>query len=206
MRSRRAFFRRSAGLGLGSGLLSLGAPVPGLWRQAASAAEARSDATILVVVELTGGNDGLNTVVPYADDIYHKSRPTLRIERGKVLKLSDHVGLHPSLKELHRLWETGDLAVVQGVGYPSPNRSHFRSMEIWQTGVLGDAPPAGWLGRAGDANPGLEVCHVGQQSVPVAARGANPFLEHWPAWRTISSRPVRDSPTRLPPIGPAIRC
>ena len=104
----------------GRGLLSLGAPVPGLWRQAAAAAEPRADLPILVVVELTGGNDGLNTVVPHADDIYHKSRPTLRIEPDKVLKLDDHVGLHPALKELHALWESGDLAVIQGVGYPEP--------------------------------------------------------------------------------------
>ena len=72
------------------------------------------------MIELTGGNDGLNTVIPHADDVYHKSRPTLRIEPGKVLKLDDRVGLHPALKDLHRLWENGHLAVVQGVGYPEP--------------------------------------------------------------------------------------
>jgi uncharacterized protein (DUF1501 family) len=171
MLSRRDLLIRSAGLGLGSGLLSLGAPVPCLWRQAASAAEPRSDSTILVVVELTGGNDGLNTVVPHADDIYHKSRPTLRIEAEKVLKLDEHVGLHPSLKELHALWNAGDLAVLQGVGYPNPNRSHFRSMEIWQTGAVGPAPPAGWLGRVADANPAVNLCHIGQQAVPTAVRG-----------------------------------
>ena len=171
MLSRRDLLIRSAGLGLGSGLLSLGAPAPGLWRQAASAAEPRSDATVLVVVELTGGNDGLNTVVPHADDIYHKNRPTLRIEPAKVLKLDDRVGLHPSLKELHALWESGDLAVLQGVGYPNPNRSHTRSMEIWQTGVLGAAPPTGWLGRVADSNSSFKLCHVGPESVPMAVRG-----------------------------------
>ncbi|MGD0041201.1 MAG: DUF1501 domain-containing protein, partial [Isosphaeraceae bacterium] len=143
----------------------------GLWRQAARAAEPRRDAPILVVLELSGGNDGLNTVIPHADDVYHKSRPTLRVEPGKVLELDDHVGLHPSLKDLHRLWETGELAVVQGVGYPDPNRSHFRSMEIWQTGTVGPAPPAGWLGRLGDAHPPLELCHVGQGSMPLAVQG-----------------------------------
>jgi uncharacterized protein (DUF1501 family) len=126
---------------------------------------------ILVVVELTGGNDGLNTVIPYADDIYHKNRPTLRIEPDKVLKLDDHVGLHPSLKELHSLWESGDLAVLQGVGYPNPNRSHTRSMEIWQTGVVEAAPPAGWLGRVADVNSTFRICHVGPESVPMAVRG-----------------------------------
>ena len=146
----------------GVGDLSLGSRAPGLWRQAAAAAEPRADLTILVVVELTGGNDGLNTVVPHTDDIYHKSRPTLRVEPEKVLKLDDRVGLHPALKDLHALWESGDLAVIQGVGYPNPNRSHTRSMEIWQTGSVCAAPPAGWLGRAADANAALGACHVGR--------------------------------------------
>jgi uncharacterized protein (DUF1501 family) len=171
MISRRNLLIRSASAGVGSGILSLGVPAPGLWRQAAAAAEPRADLPILVVVELTGGNDGLNTVIPYADDVYHKNRPTLRIEPDKVLKLDDHVGLHPSLKELHAVWELGDLAVLQGVGYPNPNRSHTRSMEIWQTGVVGAAPPTGWLGRVADSNSSLKLCHVGPESVPMAVRG-----------------------------------
>ncbi len=165
MLSRRQFMNRSAGICV------LGSAAPGLWRRAATAAEPRRDAPILVVLELNGGNDGLNTVIPYADDVYHRSRPTLRFEPAKVLKLDDRVGLHPSLKELHRLWDAGDLAVVQGVGYPNPNRSHFRSMEIWQTGTVGPAPPAGWLGRLGDAHARLELCHVGQGTVPLAVQG-----------------------------------
>ena len=80
---------------------------------------------------------------PYADDLYAKARPTLRIEPKTVLKLNDRVGLHPSLKDLHKLWEAGDLAVVQGVGYPNPNRSHFRAMEIWHAGDAGPVPDAG---------------------------------------------------------------
>jgi len=171
MISRRDLLVRSAGIGLGTGLLSLGTPVPALWRQAAEAAEPRADLPILVVIELTGGNDGLNTVVPHADDIYHRSRPTLRIEPDQVLKLDDHVGLHPALEELHSLWESGDLALIQGVGYPNPTRSHFRSMEIWQTGVVGPAPPAGWLGRAADVSPALGLCHVGPEAVPLAIQG-----------------------------------
>ena len=171
MISRRDLFIRSAGAGVGSGILSLGLPAPGLWRQAAAAAEPRADLPILVVVELTGGNDGLNTVIPYTNDVYHKNRPTLRIESDKVLKLDDHVGLHPSLKELHTVWESGDLAVLQGVGYPDPNRSHTRSMEIWQTGVVGAAPPCGWLGRVADSNSSFKLCHVGPESVPMAVRG-----------------------------------
>ncbi len=165
MLSRRELFRHSAGM------LALGATAPGMWQRAARAAEARGDAPILVVLELSGGNDGLNTVIPFTDDVYHKSRPTLRVEPGKVLKLDQHVGLHPALKELHRLYEAGDLSVVQGVGYPNPNRSHFRSMEIWQTGTVAPAPPAGWLGRLSDAHPRLELCHVGQGTVPLAVQG-----------------------------------
>ena len=171
MMSRRDLLIRSAGIGLGTGMFSMGGPAPNLWRRAAAAAEPRADLPILVVVELTGGNDGLNTVVPFTDDIYHKSRPTLRIEPDKVLKLDDRVGLHPALKELHQLWDSGDLALIQGVGYPNPNRSHTRSMEIWQTGVVGPAPVAGWLGRAADANNTLKLCHVGPQSVPLAVQG-----------------------------------
>jgi uncharacterized protein (DUF1501 family) len=165
MFSRRHFVNQSAGF------FALGSTAPALWRQAARAAEPRRDAPILVVLELSGGNDGLNTVIPHGDDVYRKSRPTLRVEPGKVLKLDDRVGLHPSLKDLHRHWETGDLAVVQGVGYPNPNRSHFRSMEIWQTGTVGPAPPAGWLGRLGDAHPRLELCHVGLGTMPLAVAG-----------------------------------
>ncbi len=171
MMSRRDLLVRSAGASVVSGIMSLGVPASGLWRQAAAAAEPRADLPILVVVELTGGNDGLNTIVPYADDLYHKNRPTLRIEPDKVLKLDDHVGVHPSLKELHALWELGDLAVIQGVGYPNPNRSHTRSMEIWQTGVVGTAPPAGWLGRVADADSTFRLCHVGPETVPLAVRG-----------------------------------
>ena len=186
--------------------MSLGVPLPGLWRRAAAAAEPRADLPILVVVELTGGNDGLNTVVPHADDIYHKSRPTLRIEPEKVLKLDDRVGLHPALKELHALWESGDLAVIQGVGYPNPNRSHFRSMEIWQTGVLGPAPPAGWLGRAADAIPrsgsatsGRSRCRWrcgGARAMPqaLASLGRLPARARCRAW----PMPPRRPPAAIP--------
>ncbi len=167
MYTRREFMARAAG----GALLSLGVPVPAFWQRVAAAAEQRADQPVLVVLELNGGNDGLNTVVPYADDIYHKSRPTLRIEPAKVLKLDDHVGLHPSLKELHKLWQDGQVRVVQNVGYPNPNRSHFRSMQIWHAGVFGPAPSAGWLGRATDANPTLGRCHVGTEAVPLAVQG-----------------------------------
>jgi uncharacterized protein (DUF1501 family) len=167
MISRRNLLIRSAGLGV----LALGARPAGMWQRVARAAEPHPGLPILVVIELTGGNDGLNTVVPFQSENYHRSRPTLRIEPSQVLRLDDRVGLHPALKELHKVWESGDLAVVQGVGYPNPNRSHSRSMEIWQTGAIGPAPAAGWLGRAADANQALSLCHVSTQPLPLAVRG-----------------------------------
>jgi uncharacterized protein (DUF1501 family) len=164
MQTRRDFLTRTAA----TSVVSLGLPLPHLWRRVAAAAEPRPDSPILVVIELTGGNDGLNTVIPYADDAYHQNRPTLRLEKDKVLRLDDHVGLHSSMKDLHKLWEKGQVRIVQNVGYPNPNRSHFRSMEIWHTGVLGPAPPTGWLGAAADLHGSLQLCHVGEGVVPHA--------------------------------------
>lgn len=105
----------------------------------------------LVVIQLTGGNDGINTVIPYADAAYRKNRPTLGIADDKVLHLSDHVGLNPSMGGMKSLFDQGQLAVVQGVGYPNPNRSHFRSMEIWQTAEPDRLGTEGWVGRYLDA-------------------------------------------------------
>ena len=85
------------------------------------------------MVTLYGGNDGLNTVMPYADPAYQDARPELAYDAGEVLRLDDAIGLNPALKGLHRLYGDGRLAIVRGVGYPKPDRSHFRSMDIWQT-------------------------------------------------------------------------
>src|SRR5690242_8174789 len=106
------------------------------------------DGTILVVLQMAGGNDGLNMVVPYADDAYHIARPRLRFAPDQVLKINDHIGLNPRLTGLKSIYDDGHLAVVQGVGYPNPNRSHFRSTEIWQTASDADRTRSdGWLGR-----------------------------------------------------------
>lgn len=91
------------------------------------------DMPILVIVQLAGGNDGLNTVVPYEDDRYYRLRPTLNIARDKVLRLDDHLGFNPACAGLHQLAQAGKLAIIQNVGYPNPNRSHFRSTDIWET-------------------------------------------------------------------------
>lgn len=105
------------------------------------------DDTILVVVQLAGGNDGLNTLVPYADDAYHRARPRLAKKADAVIKLGDYCGLNPSMPYLASLFKEGHLGVVQGVGYPNPNRSHFVSTSIWETADTSNRSGTGWLGR-----------------------------------------------------------
>ena len=106
------------------------------------------DSTILVVLQMAGGNDGLNTVVPYANDYYHKARPKIGLKASDVLPLNGDIGLHGSLKGFKELYDGGELSVIQGVGYPNPNRSHFRSTEIWQTASDSEqVEKYGWLGR-----------------------------------------------------------
>ena len=100
------------------------------------------------MVQLAGGNDGLNALAPYGDDEYYKVRPTIAIPREKVHKLDDHVGLHPEMVELKAIFDDGGLGVVQNVGYPNPNRSHFRATDIWETGSpAGMIWKDGWMGR-----------------------------------------------------------
>lgn len=108
---------------------------------------------ILVVVQLSGGNDGLNTVVPYRNDIYYRERPGIAIAREKVLMLNDEVGLNPALEPLRALYDDGLLTVINNVGYPNPDRSHFRSMDIWHTASNSDEYlTTGWVGRYLDAS------------------------------------------------------
>ncbi len=105
------------------------------------------DHPILIVLQLAGGNDGLNTVVPFANDEYHNARPKLALAGDKILQLREGLGLNGAMPELHRLFHEGDLTILQNVGYPNPNRSHFRSMEIWQTASDSDrVAKQGWLG------------------------------------------------------------
>jgi uncharacterized protein (DUF1501 family) len=115
------------------------------------------DGTILVVLQLAGGNDGLNTLVPYADDAYHAARPRLGKTEKEIIKLSDHVGLNGAMPFLGSMFHQGDLGVVQGVGYPNPNRSHFVSTSIWETADPANRSATGWLGRYFDnACPGAD--------------------------------------------------
>jgi len=112
-----------------------------------------ADKPILVVVEMNGGNDGLNTVIPFKQSEYRRYRRRLRIDKAQVLKINDETGLHPSMTGFKQLFDDGNLAIINGVGYPNPNRSHFESMAIWHAADLKgtQAKGNGWLGRYLDA-------------------------------------------------------
>src|SRR5438132_2665406 len=172
MFTRRQFLTRTL---QGSSLVALGAVVPQFVARTAQAAAPGKD-TILVVLEMTGGNDGLNTVIPYADDLYHKARPTLHQTKDIVIRLNDHVGLHPGMQGLRPLWEQGQLAVVQGVGYPNPERSHFEAMDIWQSADPKRVITTGWLGRDAtenhDRSGGVPILHLRPSRLPAALAGA----------------------------------
>ncbi len=160
------------------------------------------DAPILVVLQMAGGNDGLNTVVPYANDFYHRARPRIGLTEAKVLKLNHDVGLHQEMTGLKDLFDAGHLAIVQGVGYPNPNRSHFRSTEIWQTASdSARFEKYGWLGRYFDntcsgCDPTIGVC-VGRQ-MPQAFSAKEPkgvSLENPQSFRFIP--PGRGNPEEV---------
>ena len=137
------------------GALALGGTAYGLRDILGFRDESRpTGAKTLVLVTLYGGNDGLNTVIPYADPAYAAARPGMTYDEGKVLKLDGAFGLNPGLTGLHRLYGEKRLAVVRGVGYPKPDRSHFRSMDIWQTAQPDRPGTTGWLGRWLDAAGG----------------------------------------------------
>lgn len=179
--NRRSFLRSSLAA---STLVSMGgATVPTFVSRSALASVAQGQGgagkatdRVLVVVQLLGGNDGLNTVVPFAVDGYNRGRRALRLNAAQVLKLDKEIGLHPSMGGVAKLVEDGRASIVQGVGYPNPDRSHFRSMEIWESARLDkDALDTGWLGRTLDrvpAKPGDDVraLHVGGRSLPLALK------------------------------------
>lgn len=130
---------------------------------------------VLVVVQLSGGNDGLNTVVPYGMDAYYKARPRIGVNAKTVLSMDDRlgIGLHPDLKEIYQMTEQGICGVVQGVGYPNPIRSHFASMDVWHTGIADGKGTHGWIGKAMDAKAqktGLDVIDIGSKA-PLATQG-----------------------------------
>ncbi|MGA1206002.1 MAG: DUF1501 domain-containing protein [Opitutales bacterium] len=145
--TRREFLLRSAG---GLGLIAFSRVAPAFLTHSviADVPAPEKDRSILVLIQLAGGNDGLNTVVPYSDDNYYRLRPKIGLKQDEVHVINDHMGFHPQCGQLANLYKEGQLAIVQNVGYPNPNRSHFRSMEIWETASKSDEYlPTGWLGR-----------------------------------------------------------
>src|SRR5437016_7439095 len=103
---------------------------------------------VLVVLQLSGGNDALNTIVPYSDPLYLENRPFVRVDPEQVLPINDAIGFNPNMAPIKELWDQGKVAIIQGVGYPNPVRSHFRSMDIWHTCEPDKVGTEGWLGRA----------------------------------------------------------
>ncbi len=148
--SRRSFMQHMAvfsGLGLAPKFLT------DAYADPAQVIQGFNDDRVLVVVQLGGGNDGLNTITPFEDDLYYNARPKIGLKQNRLLKLNDQLGMNDAMKALMPYYDQGNLAVIQGVGYPNPDRSHFRSMEIWHTAsdsdeYLGD----GWIGRYFDNN------------------------------------------------------
>src|SRR5438105_2965865 len=209
MFSRRDFFKQ--------GLLPVfaGSAVPSVCANGVAAAAADSPSAtpsdrVLVLVQLAGGNDGLNTVIPFGDGAYHDARPTLRQDQG-VLALNGQLGLHPNLKGLKASWDAGQLAIVQGVGYPSPNLSHFASMSIWETASVQGGIGDGWLGRylnyldqVGETpNHALEGVSAGSL-VPPELRSKTPVTA-LQSLRTFRLQPVNEHGTQVDVENPLMK-
>lgn len=178
--TRREFINR------GLVLAAASASIPAFLQASASAmTEALGELTslpgvpddhILIVIQLGGGNDGLNMVIPFGMPEYYKARPGIGVEQKDVLKLSkaDGIGLHPQMTAMRELYDDGLLAVLQGVGYPNPNRSHFKSMDIWQTADL-NATGDGWLGKYCDS----ECCGFGKGESGTKEKSTKPEAKEW---------------------------
>jgi uncharacterized protein (DUF1501 family) len=178
MFSRREFLRTST-------LVALAPTVPAFLAETARATGPARDGRVLVVIQLDGGNDGINTVVPHADEGYARYRRALRLPKDRLLRINDEAALHPVMRDAAQLLESGRLAIVQGVGYPNPSRSHFKSMAIWHSANI-NIPRAekddaetraifGWLGQALDhgrhpADGAPDAVFVGTGALPPALR------------------------------------
>jgi uncharacterized protein (DUF1501 family) len=161
-----------------STLIALAPTLPGFLARTAHAANPEKDGRILVVLQLDGGNDGINTVVPFKDDGYARYRKAIRLPEKRLIKVSGEVGLHPAMRDAGKLLDSGRLAIVPGVGYPNPSRSHFRSMAIWQSARLDerDHTGLGWVGRGLDGGPTTRdgapaAMLIGADDPPPAIRG-----------------------------------
>jgi uncharacterized protein (DUF1501 family) len=178
-----------------SSLVALGSSVPGFLSKTAAVAQTSTQPgardTILVVVQMTGGNDGLNTVIPFRDDAYRRARPTLQQPAGQIHRINDDIGLHPATNGLSGLLQDNALCVVQGVGYPNPSQSHFRSMDIWQAASTARNTPDGWIGRAlRGLRGGDSSFHLAgnNESAPLALTGARVQV---PSIRTLEDFQLR---------------
>lgn len=172
--NRREFLKKSFRI------MAAGLAVPQFLAHTAYGAETRGasaaeNTNVLVVIQFTGGNDGINTVIPFGEAAYYSNRTILGIPSQNVLSLDGKIGLHPSLAKFKELLDKGVAAIVNGVGYPNPNRSHFRSMDIWHTAQPEIYGTTGWLGRYGDGNlvqirSTAPAVHIGTD-VPLALHG-----------------------------------
>ncbi len=154
---------------------------PSIFSTIAQAAAAPRDDRILVVLELSGGNDGLNTVVPYADDHYYRHRPTIGLRPDQVRRIDDHYGFNPGMTGFEKLWKDGRLAIVHGCGYDNPSFSHFTSMAYWHTAAPNSGDDYGWFGRVADtmapqAQPNYLVNVDTAQSLAVKSRVHTPVV------------------------------
>ncbi len=180
--TRREFLR--AGLyavGLTAGLPSVFQQFSRAETEKALKGDEKHPERILVVLELAGGNDGLNTVVPFTDDAYYKARPSIGIAKKQVLKLNDEYGFHPSFEGMQTLFKDGKLAIVHGCGYPEPNLSHFTAMEWWHTATPHGNDKYGWLGRFADAHQPKPVDNyivniAARQSLAIASAKHSPVI------------------------------
>jgi uncharacterized protein (DUF1501 family) len=144
---RRAFVSHSLGVAVLGGAMPLGLATAAMAQPLPLTGASAAPDNVLVVIQLAGGNDGLNTVVPYSDDAYHRARPVIGLDPKTVLRIDDRIGLNPALAGLDELYKEGHVALIQGVGYPNPNRSHFEATEIWETASPDRPQQYGWLGR-----------------------------------------------------------
>src|SRR5882762_3459060 len=168
--------------GLGTGLVgALGMPTFFARAATALAAEAAASNRILVVLELSGGNDGLNTLVPYGDDAYYRLRPRIGIRPEKLRRIDQRFGFNPGMAGFEGLYKEGRMAVVHGCGYAQPSFSHFTSMAYWHTGAPNSGEETGWVGRLADAidtqaTPNFIVNIDEAQSLAVSARNHVPVV------------------------------
>ena len=176
----RRHLLKAGGYGMALGAMQAGGLSPWI-ANAAAATNGSESGKILVVLELSGGNDGLNTLVPYGDDAYYKHRPKIGIRENKLRKIDEHFGFNPDMAGMERLYKDGRMAIVHGCGYAQPSFSHFTSMAYWHTAAPNSGEQLGWLGRVADAidpqvTPNFVVNIDESQSLAVVAKNHVPVV------------------------------